>query len=94
MHTKAHIKAYKIFCLFLVCLSPLFACDTPIHIRSNSDVPLSKIIEEIATQCHLNVIYLQENTKAMLDSKKSAIHINNKPLKSVLNSLKIGRAHV
>ncbi|WP_334083520.1 pilus (MSHA type) biogenesis protein MshL [Helicobacter typhlonius] len=90
MHTKAHIKAYKIFCLFLVCLSPLFACDTPIHIRSNSDVPLSKIIEEIATQCHLNVIYLQENTKAMLDSKKSAIHINNKPLKSVLNSLILG----
>ncbi|WP_304646058.1 pilus (MSHA type) biogenesis protein MshL, partial [uncultured Helicobacter sp.] len=65
----------------------LFSCDSPINIHSRSNVPLSKIIEEVATQCQLNIIYLQENTKAMLDSKKMAIHIQNKPIKKVLDSL-------
>ncbi|WP_300449576.1 pilus (MSHA type) biogenesis protein MshL [uncultured Helicobacter sp.] len=65
----------------------LFSCDSPINIHSSSNVPLSKIIEEVAAQCQLNVIYLQENTKAMLDSKKMAIHIQNKPIKKVLDSL-------
>lgn len=79
---KAHITVFLCFAFVNT-----FACDTPINIRSGSNVSLSKIIEEIAAQCHLNVIYLQEDSKAMLDSKKTAIHIKNKSLKSVLNSL-------
>lgn len=78
---------------FWLCFSlplGLFACDTPINIRSHSNVPLSKIIEEIAAQCRLNVVYLQANTKSMLDGKKTAIHIINKPLTHALNSLILG----
>ena len=44
---------------FWLCFSlplGLFACDTPINIRSHSNVPLSKIIEEIAAQCRLKVV--------------------------------------
>lgn len=82
-------NALFILCVYLVPLID-FACDIPINIRSGSNAPLSKIIEEIATQCHLNVIYLQENTKTMLDNKKTSIHIANKSLKNVLDSLIIG----
>lgn len=71
----------------LLLLQMSFACNTPINIHSGSNVALSKILEEIASICHLNIIYLQEQTKAMLDSKKTAIHINNKPLVPVLDSL-------
>lgn len=64
-----------------------FACSIPINIHSATNAPLSKIIEEVAMQCHLNVIYVQEGTKALLDSKKTAISIRNKPLKDVLETL-------
>lgn len=73
--------------ILLLFLQTSLACSTPINIHSGSNVALSKILEEIASICHLNVIYLQEQTKAMLDSKKTSIHINNKPLIQVLDSL-------
>lgn len=73
--------------ILLLFLQTSLACSTPINIHSGSNVTLSKILEEIASICHLNVIYLQEQTKAMLDSKKTSIHINNKPLIQVLDSL-------
>lgn len=86
-------KPYQIPVLLRICgilllfLQTSLACSTPINIHSGSNVALSKILEEIASICHLNVIYLQEQTKAMLDSKKTSIHINNKPLIQVLDSL-------
>lgn len=86
-------KPYQIPVLVRICgalllfLHTSLACSTPINIHSGSNVALSKILEEIASICHLNVIYLQEQTKAMLDSKKTSIHINNKPLIQVLDSL-------
>ena len=73
--------------ILLLFLQTSLACSTPINIHSGSNVALSKILEEIASICHLNVIYLQEQTKTMLDSKKTSIHINNKPLIQVLDSL-------
>ncbi|MCX2717690.1 pilus (MSHA type) biogenesis protein MshL [Helicobacter sp. MIT 21-1697] len=85
---KRNVLSISLY-LYLVPLID-FACDTPINIRSSSNAPLSKIIEEIATQCHLSVIYLQENTKTMLDNKKTSIHIANKSLKNVLDSLVVG----
>ncbi|WP_233706578.1 pilus (MSHA type) biogenesis protein MshL [Helicobacter marmotae] len=83
---RVHLIIFSISFLSLT----LFACQSPINIRANSNVALSKIIEEIAAQCHLNVIYLQENTKNMLDSKKTAITISDKPLHKVLDSLIVG----
>lgn len=86
-------KPYQIPVFMRICgalllfLHTSLACSTPINIHSGSNVALSKILEEIASICHLNVIYLQEQTKAMLDSKKTSIHINNKPLIQVLDSL-------
>ena len=88
---KKELKVSKIAYLsFYLLPLTLFACNTPINIRSHSNVPLSKIIEEVAAQCQLNVIYAQENTKTMLDNKKMAIYIKDKPLKNVLNSLILG----
>lgn len=72
---------------FLLSLSSGFACNTPINIHSGSNTPLSKILEEIAAQCNLNVIYHQDNTRQMLDSKKTSIHIKNKPLKNALENI-------
>lgn len=86
-------KPYQIPVFVRICgilflfLQTSLACNTPINIHSGSNVALSKIIEEIASICHLNVIYLQEQTQSMLDSKKTSIHINNKPLPQVLDSL-------
>ena len=76
-------NALFILCVYLVPLID-FACDIPINIRSGSNAPLSKIIEEIATQCHLNVIYLQENTKTMLDNKKHLFILQTNLLKMSL----------
>lgn len=94
MHKADEMNAFRIYIVYSIVsfVMPLclFACDMPLNIRSGSNVLLSKIIEEIAAQCHLNVIYLQENTKAMLDSKKTAIHIKDKALRNVLDSLIIG----
>ncbi|WP_081946258.1 pilus (MSHA type) biogenesis protein MshL [Helicobacter jaachi] len=78
-----------IFALFFM-PSLLLACGKAMNIHSSSHAMLSKIIEEIAAQCHLSVIYLQEDTKALLDGKKSAIHIKDKPLTNILESLIMG----
>lgn len=83
-NTRMLVHIYVL--LLLACHSSL-ACNTPINIQSGSNVALSKIIEEVASICHLNVIYLQEETRSMLDSKKTSIHIKNKSLKNVLDSL-------
>lgn len=77
----------RIFACFIVFICDTLACNTPISIHSGSSISLNKIIEEIAAQCNLSVIYLQDNTRQMLDSKKTSIHIKDKPLKDVLESL-------
>lgn len=75
----------KIF--FLVSILALYAYAQNIHIHSNNATPLSKIIEEIASQSNVSVFYLQENVKEMLDRKKTSIHITDKSLQSTLKNL-------
>lgn len=75
----------KIF--FLVSILALYTYAQNIHIHSNNATPLSKIIEEIASQSNVSVFYLQENVKEMLDRKKTSIHITDKSLQSTLKNL-------
>lgn len=51
---------------------------------------LSAIIEEVATQCDLSIIYLQEDTKTSLENKKCPTHIINKSLRQALDNLLLG----
>lgn len=72
------------FALCLLSQSPLYPCE---HISFSANTTLSKILEAIASDCKLNIIYTQDLAYKILDSKKMSLQFANASLQQVLDTL-------
>ena len=72
------------FALCLLSQSLLYPCE---HISFSANTTLSKILEAIASDCKLNIIYTQDLAYKILDSKKMSLQFANASLQQVLDTL-------
>ncbi|WP_394953904.1 pilus (MSHA type) biogenesis protein MshL [uncultured Helicobacter sp.] len=72
------------FALCLLSQSLLYPCE---HISFSANTTLSKILEAIASDCKLNIIYTQDLAYKILDSKKMSLRFANASLQQVLDTL-------
>ena len=78
MKNKIHAKFVCVFCL---CFLSYSLCDCKITL--NAHVSSSALLDGIATQCALNIIYTQ-NSKQLLDKQKTQLRFSNESLENVL----------
>lgn len=78
-------RLLRILCL-IYCLTQqaIYTCDL---LSFNANTTLSKILEAIALDCKLNIIYTQDLAHKILDSKVISLHFDNASLQDILQTL-------
>ena len=78
-------RLLRILCL-IYCLTQqtIYTCDS---LSFNANTTLSKILEAIALDCKLNIIYTQDLAHKILDSKVISLHFDNTSLQDILQTL-------
>lgn len=78
-------RLLRILCL-IYCLTQqaIYTCDL---LSFNANTTLSKILEAIALDCKLNIIYTQDLAHKILDSKVISLHFDNTSLQDILQTL-------
>lgn len=84
MNPLSSILSRVVCMLYLFTQPMLCACDT---ISFSANTTLSKILEAIASDCKLNIIYTQDLARKILDSKKMSLHFSDTSLQEILNVL-------
>ncbi|MFC3867818.1 pilus (MSHA type) biogenesis protein MshL [Helicobacter equorum] len=78
-------RLLRILCLaYYLTQQTTYACNA---LSFNANTTLSKILEAIALDCKLNIIYTQDLTHKILDSKVISLHFDNTSLQDILQTL-------
>ena len=78
-------RLLRILCLtYCLTQQTIYTCDL---LSFNANTTLSKILEAIALDCKLNIIYTQDLAHKILDSKVISLHFDNASLQDILQTL-------
>lgn len=78
-------RLLRILCLaYCLTQQTIYTCDS---LSFNANTTLSKILEAIALDCKLNIIYTQDLAHKILDSKVISLHFDNTSLQDILQTL-------
>lgn len=78
-------RLLRILCLtYYLTQQTIYTCDL---LSFNANTTLSKILEAIALDCKLNIIYTQDLAHKILDSKVISLHFDNASLQDILQTL-------
>lgn len=78
-------RLLRILCLtYCLTQQTIYTCDL---LSFNANTILSKILEAIALDCKLNIIYTQDLAHKILDSKVISLHFDNASLQDILQTL-------
>lgn len=78
-------RLLRILCLtYCLTQQTIYTCDL---LSFNANTTLSKILEAIALDCKLNIIYAQDLAHKILDSKVISLHFDNASLQDILQTL-------
>ncbi|WP_395148376.1 pilus (MSHA type) biogenesis protein MshL [uncultured Helicobacter sp.] len=78
-------RLLRILCLtYCLTQQTIYTCNL---LSFNANTTLSKILEAIALDCKLNIIYTQDLAHKILDSKVISLHFDNASLQDILQTL-------